>query len=103
MGLNARWFATLALAMALVSPILTTGCSEHHYQVYDSYYHDYHHWSNGEEGYYRQWATENHRDPNRDYRRLDKDDQQHYWQWRHQEDHGHNHDHDHDHDHDARS
>lgn len=97
MGLRARWFATLALAMAFVSPIVTTGCSEHQYRVYDPYYHDYHRWNNGEEGYYRQWANENHRDPNRDFRKLDKNDQQRYFQWRHQQDHDHDHDHDHGH------
>jgi len=87
--------------MALVFSIGTIGCAEHHYRVYDPYYHDYHHWDNGEERDYRQWATENHRDPNRDYRHLDKDDQGRYWQWRHQneKDHGHDHDHDHDHGH----
>jgi hypothetical protein len=99
MGFRARWFTTLAFTIVLVSPILTVGCAEHHYRVYDDYYHDYHRWDAGEEGYYRQWATENHRDPNRDFRKLDKNDQQRYWQWRHnqsgQQDHARNHDHDH--------
>jgi hypothetical protein len=83
MSLRAKWFTMLAFAMGLVSPIVTIGCAEHHYRVYDPYYHDYHRWNAGEESYYRQWATENHREPNRDFRQLDKDDQQRYWQWRH--------------------
>lgn len=102
MRLRSTWLATLALSSALAFPILTTGCAEHHYRYYDSYYHDYHHWNAGEEPYYRQWATDNHRNPNREFRHLDKNDQERYWQWRHHngpQDRNHDHDHDHDHDH----
>ncbi len=76
----------LALAMA--------GCSGSvHYRTYDPYYHDYHRWDDHERVYYNQWTVETHHD-NRDFRKLDKDDQKRYWDWRHS--HG---DHDHDHDH----
>jgi len=83
----------ILLALAFCLPVVTVGCAEHrHYRAYDPYYHDYHEWNDTEITYYHQWAIETHRDPNRDFRHLDRDDQQRYWEWRH------NHEHDHDHD-----
>jgi len=95
------FFAALALGAALVAPLATVGCAEHHYyRVYDPYYHDYHNWNAQEQDYYRQWARENHRDEHQDFRKLNKDDQQRYWQWRHGQANNQGHDHDHDHDND---
>ncbi|MGA8540537.1 MAG: hypothetical protein WB566_13615 [Terriglobales bacterium] len=66
-------------------------CAEHHYyRVYDPYYSDYHVWNHDEVVYYNQWATEYHRDPHRDFRKLPPEEQKEYWTWRHS--HG---DHDH--------
>jgi hypothetical protein len=70
----------LAVTMALVS---VTGCAEHHYRVYDPYYSDYHVWNGNEVVYYHRWANENHRDPNRDFRKLPPGEQKEYWTWRH--------------------
>ena len=79
----------LALAAALASSAAGIGC-EAHYRVYDPYYTDYHTWNHDEVVYYNQWATETHRDPHRDFRKIGKDEQKEYWTWRHN--HG---DHDH--------
>jgi len=93
MNLASRWLSSLLLGAALISPLITTGCAERgYYRVYDPYYRDYHRWDPDEGRYYHQWTAENHRE-DRDFRKLDRDDQKRYWDWRH------NHsDHDHDND-----
>jgi len=84
-------FGSLLLAAALTSSLGALGCGEHHYyRVYDPYYTDYHRWDNDEVVYYRRWAAENHRDPDRDFRKIRPEEQKEYWTWRHN--HG---DHDH--------
>jgi len=94
MNLVSRYLGSLLLSLALISPLVGTGCSGHvYYRAYDPYHQDYHRWDASEEGYYQQWERDNHRQ-DRDYRKLDKDDQKQYWDWRHSHD-----DHDHDHDH----
>ena len=90
-------FSSLLLAGALLSSLAGVACSEHHYyRVYDPYYTDYHQWNGDERYYYREWANESRRDPNRDFRKLPPKEQKDYWTWRHN--HG-DHDHDRDHDH----
>ena len=89
------------ISSVLLIAALTAGlaCERHHYyRVYDPYYTDYHVWNDSETVYYRQWATENQRDPDRDFRKLPPEEQKEYWTWRHN--HG---DHDHDRDKDRRS
>jgi len=82
----------LVLAAGLLAAAAGNACAEHHtYRVYDPYYTDYHVWNSDEVGYYHRWAGETHHDPNRDFRKLPKEDQKEYWTWRHN--HG---DHDHD-------
>jgi hypothetical protein len=76
-------FGALLLAAALASSLASVGCAEHHYRVYDPYYTDYHVWNHDEVVYYNRWAAENHRDPNRDFRRLRPEEQKEYWTWRH--------------------
>lgn len=72
--------------------LLTTACpGNHYYRPYDPYYNDYHRWDSHEEGYYRQWENETHRE-HRDFRDRRTDEQRQYYEWRHQHD-----DHDHDH------
>ncbi len=90
-----KYLGTLLLAGVLVLPLATVGCGDHHYyRVYDADHSDYHRWDDHERVYYNQWVIETHREPQRDFRKLDKDDQKAYWGWRH------NHpDSDHDHDH----
>ena len=74
----------LLLAAALALATAGLNCERHHYyRVYDPYYTDYHTWNDTESGYYHQWATENRRDPGRDFRKLLPDEQKEYWTWRH--------------------
>jgi hypothetical protein len=75
------------LSCAVLSLVmLSAGCA---HRYYDPYYHDYHRWDANETVYYNQWVTENHIDPHRDFKRLDKDQQRQYWEWRHKHDHDH--------------
>lgn len=53
------------------------------YRVYDPYRSDYHVWDRDEGVYYNQWTIETHRDPNRDLRKLKREEQTDYWKWRH--------------------
>jgi hypothetical protein len=93
MGSKSSFVSSLCLAGALALSIAGAACAEHHsYRVYDPYYSDYHEWNGGEVVYYHQWANENHRDANRDFRKIPPEEQKEYWNWRHT--HG---DHDHDH------
>ena len=91
MDSSSRLVRSLCLAVALASTVMGIACAEHHYyRVYDPYYSDYHVWNHDEVVYYNQWATEYHRDPHRDFRKLPPEEQKEYWTWRHS--HG---DHDH--------
>lgn len=73
----------LLLAAALASTVSGIGCARHVVRVYDPYYTDYHVWNNDEIVYYRRWADETHRDRERDFRALPRDEQKEYWTWRH--------------------
>lgn len=88
-----RLSSMLLLAGAVASSAAGIACEHHPYRVYDPYYTDYHVWNDNEVVYYNRWAAENHRDPHRDFRHLNKDEQKEYWTWRHN--HGDDHDHDH--------
>ena len=79
---NCATSTLLILAMALTT--VGWDCGHHHdYRIYDPYYTDYHTWNDAEVGYYRQWAAENHRNPDRDFRKLAPEEQKEYWTWRH--------------------
>lgn len=82
---NANLVISILLAGALaLATAAGLGCERHRaYRVYDPYYTDYHVWDDNEVGYYRQWADEKHRDPNRDFRKLPPEEQKEYWTWRH--------------------
>ena len=85
---------SLLMSSVVVLAMAAGGCSVHAgYRTYDPYYHDYHTWDDHERVYYNQWTVETHHD-NRDFRKLNKDEQKQYWDWRHS--HG---DHDHDNEH----
>lgn len=75
--------SALLLAAALTSSFAGMACEHHPYRVYDPYYTDYHVWNDEEVGYYNRWAVETHRDPHRDFRKINKDEQKEYWTWRH--------------------
>jgi hypothetical protein len=94
MSIKSHFLSSFFLAAALATFGTGIAC-EHHYRVYDPYYSDYHAWNGDEVTYYHQWARENHRDENRDFRKLRPEEQKEYWTWRHS--HG---DHDRDHDRD---
>jgi len=84
MNRKSRFLSSLLLGGAMAFSILGTACAEHHpYRVYDPYYSDYHVWNDEEVVYYHQWARENHRDENRDFRKLRPEEQKEYWNWRH--------------------
>jgi hypothetical protein len=79
-----RYVGSFVLALALAAPLVTIGCGPHqYYRVYDPDHRDYHHWDDHETVYYNQWSVETHRDSNRDFRKLNKDEQKEYWNWRH--------------------
>ena len=95
MTTNSKPLSVVLLAVLLCASIAGVGCAErHYYRVYDPYYTDYHVWDSDEIIYYRQWSRENHRDADRDFRKLSPEEQKEYWTWRHN--HG---DHDRDRDH----
>jgi hypothetical protein len=79
---GSRPLSLMLLGAALASGV-GVACASHPYRVYDPYYTDYHVWNNDEVVYYNRWAGETHRDPHRDFRKLNKDDQKQYWTWRH--------------------
>jgi hypothetical protein len=62
---------------------IATGCTRQDDRVYDADHNDYHSWNRDEADHYNRWANENHRDPNRDIRKLPPQEQKEYWNWRH--------------------
>jgi hypothetical protein len=84
MDSSSRFLTSIFLAAALAFSVMGMACGGHHYyRVYDPYYSDYHVWNGDEVVYYRQWATENHRDASRDFRKIPPEEQKEYWTWRH--------------------
>lgn len=77
-----KCFHSLLLSASLLAPFMIAGCAVRA-GVYDPYHSDYHRWDANERGYYNRWAVETHHDEHRDYNKLNKDDQQAYWNWRH--------------------
>ena len=73
-------FHSLLLSVSLLPALGISGCAVH---VYDPYHSDYHRWDANERVFYNQWAVETHHDAHRDFKKLNKDDQQAYWNWRH--------------------
>ena len=67
----------------LVSAVLvgSAACSGS-IRVYDEPHRDYHRWNGGENRYYRVWLGERHMEY-REFNRLERRDQDEYWQWRH--------------------
>ena len=71
---GSRPLSVMLLGAALASGV-GVACASHPYRVYDPYYTDYHVWNNDEVVYYNRWSAETHRDPHRDFRHLNKDEQ----------------------------
>lgn len=88
--------STLLLSGALLAPIAMQAQDRDHDRddrVYDRAHRDYHNWNADEDRNYHQWYGDTyHGRDYRDYRKLNRKDQERYWAWRH--------DHDRDHDHD---
>ena len=71
-------------AVALLIAMAGAGCAEHRY--YDSSHHDYHRWSPDEDRYYREWYLRAYpKREFREYKHLDKQEQERYWHERHGE------------------
>ena len=79
---GSRFLRSLCLAAALASTVAGAACAGPH-RYYDPYYSDYQVWDHNEVVFYNQWATETHRDPHRDFRRLNDSEKKEYWTWRH--------------------
>jgi hypothetical protein len=75
----------LASAVLVSALLAGTGCAEHRHRVYDPYYNDYHRWNPDEDRYYHEWYVRTYpRREFRDFKRLDKGEQERYWRERHQ-------------------
>ena len=70
--------SALLVAVALAGSAACTG----RVRIYDEPRHDYHRWNGGEERAYRAWLAERHREY-REFRLIDRHDQEEYWEWRH--------------------
>ena len=78
-----RCLCSVALAAALASPVVITGCAAHAgYRVYDPDHEDYHRWDDREVRFYGQWENETHRE-HRDFDKRNRDEQKEHWNWRH--------------------
>ncbi len=85
MNIN-RYITSLMLAGTFLTSVVTSGCAARvgvGYRYYDGGHRDYHEWNDAELGFYNRWTVETHRPPNREYRRLKKNEQRDYWNWRH--------------------
>lgn len=93
-----RFTSSLLLAGALTVPIAVQARDDHdrddRNRVYDRAHRDYHQWTPDEDRYYRQWYGDKYHGRNyRDYHKVNRKDQDAYWNWRHaHEDHDHDHD-----------
>jgi hypothetical protein len=82
-------FVFLAGALAAPAAMVTSATpqeEEHHdkdkRKVYDREHKDYHNWDDNEDHAYRQYLGEQRMDY-RDYEKLNRDQQNAYWNWRH--------------------
>jgi hypothetical protein len=78
-----RLRSSILLGTVRLSPVMFNGCMGHASdQVYDPAYHDNHVWDSSEDGHYRRWEAETHRD-HRDFQGRNSGEQKEYWTWRH--------------------
>lgn len=71
-------FRTIVLVVALAG---AAGCAAR-VRVYDEPRRDYHRWDSREDRAYRVFLVERHR-PYREFRLLERREQEEYWSWRH--------------------
>jgi hypothetical protein len=80
-----KLYCALSSIVLLTAVLAGAGCAEHHYRVYDPYYNDYHRWGPDEDRYYHDWYVRVYPGREfRDYKHLDKRDQERYWHERHE-------------------
>jgi len=96
-----RLGSSLLLSAALLVPIAMRAQDRDHdrddrnQRVYYRAHHDYHAWNNDEDEAYRRWYGQTYNGRQyREYRKLNKKQQQAYWKWRHDNDRDHDRDHD---------
>jgi hypothetical protein len=78
-----NYIAPLILGASLVASVAAAGCAAR-VGIYDPEYRDYHRWDGDQDRAYRDYWRERHeREPYRDYRRLNEEQQRDYWKWRH--------------------
>lgn len=88
-----RFMASLLLTAALTAPLALQARDNDHdrddrNRVYDRSHRDYHNWSQDEDRNYRQWYGQTYNGRQyRDYRKLNRKNQDSYWNWRHNNDH----------------
>ena len=83
-----RYLGSLALAAALITPVLVVAgapAQEANVQVrvYDRDHRDYHNWDDREDRAYRHYLEERH-EAYMEFHRQHHKVQQHYWKWRHE-------------------
>ena len=78
-----NYISFLLLGSSLAFFAATSGCAAR-VGIYDSDHRDYHRWDAGEDRAYHAYWQENHgREPYRDFKKLNADQQKDYWNWRH--------------------
>lgn len=80
-----HYLGSLFSIAALSAPAFTTGCAaraEYSVRVYDRDHHEYHNWDNSEDQAYRRYLRERH-EHYRDFSKLNRNEQNDYWNWRH--------------------
>ena len=77
--------SAFVLSAALVAPVTGRAEDRNHQEkrYYDRNGKDYHTWNNNEDRAYRAYLQEHHRDY-RDFNRVNRSQQQQYFNWRHQ-------------------
>jgi hypothetical protein len=77
-----RWINSLLVVGALMGTVGgAVGCTGR-VRIYDEPYRDYHRWDGREDRAYRVYLGEQRRGY-REFRTLDRRDQEEYWRWRH--------------------
>ncbi len=87
-----RFVNSLLLSAALLAPLAMQAQDRDRdrddQRVYDRAHRDYHNWNGDEDNAYRQWYGQTYNGRRyRDYRKLNRKQQQSYWNWRHDNDH----------------
>ena len=76
-----KYIATLGMLVLAATLAGTTSACAGQYRVYGQQRQDYNRWDRGEERYYRAYLAER-RLPYIEFRRLNRWEQERYWEWR---------------------